>query len=41
MKGFYSEEYIARLYRCFEETLDEFMKTEDPGKFSIRSYYSR
>ena len=41
MKGFYSQEYIGRLYRCFEETLDEFMKTEDPEAFSIRRYCSR
>ena len=36
MKGFYSEEYIERFYRCFEETLDAFMKTEDPKDYRIR-----
>lgn len=38
MKGFYSEAYIERLYGCFEETLDEFMKTEDPETFYVRDY---
>lgn len=36
MRGFYSEGYIERFYRCFEETLDGMMNAEDPGELRIR-----
>ena len=40
MKGLYSEDYIERFYRCFEETLDGMMNAEDPESFRISRFDS-